>query len=129
MSEEAKDIQVLPDKIPGLKKDDDESLCRFPGCNHAYMVLHDLVLTDEKDAVVQLPFCWYHYYIVIGGRFTARKVGDWKFEVQGPFEEVELIEQVMAARELVTKIKADAPKPGVVLTPGTIPVGKPSENA
>ncbi len=79
-----------------------------------------LKLTNEEDAFVDMPFCDYHAYIVIGGRFTAKKIiipeikptkkepigmdRIIKFEIEGPFEEVQLIEQVMASRE-VTAIR------------------------
>lgn len=79
--------------------------CSYPGCKHAPDTAFDVKLTDEKDAAVRLPLCFYHFYIVMGGHFTAIKSEEQDFKMQGPFKLVEIIEQVMSAREMISQFK------------------------
>ena len=81
--------------------------CDYPECIKEHKVNHTIKLSNENDANVMLPFCWYHYYVVCGGHFTAIKLPTKKgepstFRLEGPIKEVTLIEQVNAAI-LVTK--------------------------
>lgn len=84
-----------------------EEKCDYQGCKHKMEHTHELALVNEKDANVRLPFCNYHFYIVIGGHFKAKKIEKeegYDFEIVGPIQEVGIIEQVIAAREIVEKI-------------------------
>ena len=76
--------------------------CEYKNCNKKADNTVVIPLTNVKDGGVVLPFCKYHAYIVIGGQFTARKDGN-LYHMSGPTKEVQLIEQVMAAREIVRK--------------------------
>lgn len=98
-----------------------EERCDFPGCLSKHTCVHQLEVTNEKDSSVNLPFCEYHRFIVAGGRFTAEvirtpaiaptkkepkgKPEQIDFKIQGPLLEVEMAEQAMMARELVSKKK------------------------
>jgi len=83
--------------------------CSYPKCKTAPITAHRIVLTNEKDAGVELPFCQYHQYVVLGDHFRAEKVGEGgvagDFTLKGPFFAVEVAEQVMAAREMTKKEK------------------------
>ena len=82
--------------------------CEYPGCNKEGDHRHVLNLVNEADASVDLPFCRYHYFIVIGGHFEARvSSNSQNFEIIGPFHEVEISEQVIGAREMIAKLKSD----------------------
>ena len=91
--------------------------CEYPKCKKEGTHSQALKLANEDDASVELPFCDYHFYIVMGGHFEAKihKMQtaeiDSKlkttFELLGPFKEVEIAEQVMGAREMVLKLKSD----------------------
>ncbi len=83
--------------------------CGYPGCTSktGANTAFDIKLNNEENAYAQIPFCKFHYYIVICGKFTVKRTQgktpiEDKFELSGPLEEVSLIEQVMAARELTT---------------------------
>ncbi len=85
--------------------------CEYPRCKKEGDHRHALKLVNEENASVELPFCKYHFYIMIGGHFEARidhaaqnLLGETKpmsFELLGPMLEVEIAEQVMGAREMV----------------------------
>ena len=82
--------------------------CEYPGCKKDSIYRHTLNLINEKDASVDLPFCAYHYYIMIGGHFEAKihKENERdRFEIIGPLKEIELIQQVMGAREMIANSK------------------------
>ena len=91
--------------------------CEYPGCKSEGDHRHILNLVNEEDANVDLPFCAYHYFIVIGGQFKARihhqfenligEIKELSFELIGPFDEIGLIEQIIGAREMVAKLKSD----------------------
>ena len=85
--------------------------CEYPKCKKEGTHSQALKLANEDDASVELPFCDYHFYIVMGGHFKARSIskkGDLvNFELLGPLHEVEIAEQVMGAREMVLKLKSD----------------------
>lgn len=76
--------------------------CDWPSCKKEDELKHELELIEEESSSVNLPFCKYHYYIVIGGHFKAKQLEDEKFEIVGPFEQIEIAEQVMGAREMIT---------------------------
>lgn len=81
-----------------------EERCDFPGCLSKHTCGHQLEITNEKEASVNLPFCEYHRVIVAGGRFTAsviKKDNKTEFLIQGPLLEVEMAEQVFGAIEFV----------------------------
>ena len=94
-------------KTPTLK-------CEYPSCNKEGKYRHALQLVNEDNASVELPFCKYHFYVVIGGHFKARihnkaqnLLGEKKetsFELLGPLQEVEIAEQVIGAREMVAAL-------------------------
>lgn len=83
--------------------------CHYPGCKQKEIWgSHPLRLTNEVDASVELPFCKYHFFIIIGGFFNANKAGEEDnptFVINGPFKEIEIAEQVLAAREVVNTKK------------------------
>ncbi len=93
--------------------------CAYPGCKKEGDHTQSFGIINEKGANVELLFCQYHSFVVMGGHFqawkrenvydTVKKV--WKkergFELKGPFKEIEVIEQVMGARELMGKLKND----------------------
>jgi hypothetical protein len=91
--------------------------CNFPGCHCNANHRHTLELVNESEAYVEMPFCDYHFFIVIGGHFKARilpatqnLLGECKekdFEILGPFKEVEIAEQVLGAKEMVFKLKSE----------------------
>jgi len=90
--------------------------CEYPGCKKDHTYSQILELTNEKGASVELGFCDYHYYIVMGGHFKAKIIPMERdkldvFELVGPFKEIELIEQVMGAREMIaSKLKSSKKK-------------------
>ncbi len=82
--------------------------CTYPGCKEEHKGTLFLVLVDKKDSSVNLPFCKYHCYIVMGGHFKAKtkKEEDKNiFELVGPLKEVEISEQVYSAIEMIKKLK------------------------
>ena len=83
-----------------------ECNCDYPGCRTNGEFAHELKITNESDAAVNLMFCKYHKILVSGAHFTAmvdRSKDKIDFIVQGPFLEVEIAEQVLMARELTKK--------------------------
>jgi len=86
-----------------------EQVCQYPGCKHIAEATWQLEVSNEKGSSVEMPFCWYHYYIVMGRHFTVFKDFEseavWPFEIQGPLSEVEIAEQVIAAREAAILFK------------------------
>ena len=87
--------------------------CHYPGCKKEQENKQNFELIDEENSSVDLGFCKYHSYIVMGGHFKAKtikvteQISD--FELIGPFKEIELTEQVMGARELI-KLESDDKK-------------------
>ena len=82
--------------------------CEYPGCKKEHKYRQTFQLVNEENSCVDLPFCEYHYLIVMGGHFKAKIIKgekDNEFELIGPLHEVEIAEQVMAARELTKKKK------------------------
>ena len=85
--------------------------CTYPGCKKEGCYKQAFELINEEGASVELAFCQYHHIIVVGGHFKAEIIkehqnllGDKKeldFKLIGPFHEVEIVEQVMGAREIV----------------------------
>ena len=82
--------------------------CEYPGCKKEGKYKFALQLINEENACVELPFCEYHHLIIIGGHFKAEihknKEKKDEFKIIGPFKEVELIQQVMGAREMVAAL-------------------------
>ena len=91
--------------------------CSYPGCKKEQENKQNFELIDEEDASVDLGFCKYHSYIVMGGHFKARvnktpailptkkepkgtpeKID---FELIGPLREIEIVEQVFGAIEMI----------------------------
>ena len=97
-------LQVIKEKLKG-----EEPRCEYPGCKHIGEAVCSIEVTNEKNARVELPFCWYHNYIVMGGHFTAVKINrsdnkdepHYDFQIEGPFREVEIAEQVFASIEMI----------------------------
>jgi len=87
--------------------------CHYPGCNKEQENKQNFKLMDEEGASVDLGFCKYHFFVVMGGHFKAKSIKITKqitdFELIGPFKEVEIAEQVMGAREMI-KLKSDEKK-------------------
>lgn len=100
-------------------------MCHWPGgVPHKAMYSFEIPLPEDEDfekmqTAARLPFCVYHHAIVMGGKFWATKkdvkkktkviengvevekeYDAWEFTLHGPLEQVEIIEQVIAAREL-----------------------------
>jgi len=91
--------------------------CAYPGCKKEGLYKQAFDLINEENANVKLLFCEYHHLIVMGGHFKAKIIKaeqnllgekkDYSFELVGPLEEVEIAEQVIAAREMIAKLKSD----------------------
>jgi len=97
--------------------------CHYPGCNKEQENKQNFELINEKDSSIDLGFCKYHFYIVMGGHFKAKinKIPAIKptkkepkgtpeiieFELIGPLQEVEIAEQVMGAREMIAQLKSN----------------------
>jgi len=79
------------------------SKCCYPGCKLDYKLAHPTVVSNEIDSLCEIPLCTYHYYIIAGNHFTCAMLDEekMKFEFEGPFEQVELIEQVFGAKEIM----------------------------
>ena len=92
-------------------------ICAYPGCKKEGLYKQSFQLINEEGAAVELLFCEYHHFIVMGGHFKARIIkayqnllGEKKgfnFELIGPLYEVEVVEQVIAAREMIAKLKSN----------------------
>ena len=82
--------------------------CAYPNCKKEGKYSQSFELINEENANVELLFCEYHHLIVMGGHFKAKVIknnDDSKdFEIKGPFKEVEICEQVIAAREMVAAL-------------------------
>lgn len=82
---------------------DEKIKCHYPRCKCKGEKRHNFEI-EGKKTYVNLTFCKYHYFIVIGGNFKAKSyIKDKKreFELTGPFEEIELIQQVIGAVKMV----------------------------
>jgi hypothetical protein len=92
--------------------------CSYPNCKHDAEYTQDIVVegsTEQDTEIVRMPFCPYHFFIVVGGQFTCnvteitdeeegeKVITGFEFTLNGPFKETELIEQVMGAREMTKK--------------------------
>ncbi len=102
-------------------KKENKFKCAYPLCKKEGLYRQTLELINKKDSSVKLPFCKYHYFIVMGGHFKAKTIKTLAipptkkepkgtpekidFGLIGPLQEVEIAEQVMAAREMTTKLK------------------------
>ena len=101
MTDQLSEDQILTkDKIRNVINN--KAKCGYRDCNHDAEMSVLIPLTNVKGDSVSLQFCKYHAHILIGGQFTARKDGT-MYHMSGPTKEVQLIEQVMAAREIVRK--------------------------
>lgn len=90
--------------------------CHYPGCKHKAEFSQRLEVTNESHppderVSVDLPFCPYHFYVVMGGHFNCEsyevqeegKEPELRFRLNGPFKEIELIQQVIGAIEMTKK--------------------------
>jgi len=94
--------------------------CFWPLCTEAgskfitVKVAPNLTLEGASTAGegIDLPFCRYHFFIMMGGEFTCipelttdedEKGVIESIKLKGPFNRVSLIEQVMVAREMTKK--------------------------
>lgn len=101
MTDQLPEDQILTkDKIRNVINN--KAKCSYRDCNKEADMGVLIPLTNVKCNSVVLQFCKYHAHILIGGQFTARKDGN-LYHMSGPTKEVQLIEQVMAAREIVKK--------------------------
>jgi len=75
--------------------------CKYPNCKKEAFFRHNINYIN--GAYEELDFCKYHFFIVMGGHFKV-KAG----ELVGPIEEVGVIEQVIAAREMILAEKTKA---------------------
>ena len=88
--------------------------CNYPGCKKDGEGRQRLGLINEEDAGVELEFCKYHHFIIMGAHFKAKIINPTQnllgekrgilFEIIGPLLEVEVAEQVMGAREMVAAL-------------------------
>ena len=105
MTDQLPEDQILTkDKIRDVINN--KTRCSYRDCIKGAEIGVLIPLTNVKLENVSLPFCKYHAHIVIGGQFTAKCVellGINQYHMSGPTKEVQLIEQVMAAREIVRK--------------------------
>jgi len=109
----------------------DKIRCSYPGCKKEHSQNHYLELINKDGLSVSLPFCDYHFYIVMGGHFKAKikrslsflqRIKQWilknlfnksfekeeiKFELIGPLKEVEIAEQVLGAKEMIFQLKSE----------------------
>lgn len=100
--------------------------CHYPQCKLDIKANHMITITNDgpdldpngkyiialMPPVVEKPFCWYHYHVVAGNHFTAIWDDENKIDstLQGPFEQVELINQVIAAKMIMEKINEEEQK-------------------
>ena len=77
--------------------------CKYPNCKKEGFFKHPVPSEDAEEDLVELDFCKYHFFIVMGGHFKV-KTG----ELVGPIEEVGIAEQVIAAREMILAEKTKA---------------------
>jgi len=97
------------------KKEQKKLRCSYPGCKRESEFNQMFELINEEGSSVVLGFCKYHHIIVVGGHFKAEMIREHKnllgekkdidFKLIGPFQEVEIAEQVMAAREMMLNFK------------------------
>ncbi len=78
--------------------------CAYPNCKKEQEYKQSFELVDKEDSLIDLGFCAYHFHIVMGGHFKARvnktpeKID---FELVGPLKEIEIVEQVFGAIEMI----------------------------
>ncbi len=80
--------------------------CSYKECSKSAEKTVRVSLVDSEDTVIDMPFCFYHSLIVIGGDFLVDVSWDGDkpdCNLLGPFERVSLIEQVFAAIETTRK--------------------------
>ena len=92
-------------------------ICAYPGCKKEGLYKQSFELINEEGASVELLFCEYHHWIVVGGHFKAMIIKrsqnllgekrEQDFELIGPLYEIEVIEQVMGAIRMIEKLKND----------------------
>lgn len=90
---------------------ENEFKCAYPRCKKEGLYKQSFQLINEEGSSVELLFCKYHHWIVIGGHFKAKIIRESQnllgekreqdFELIGPLKEVEIAEQVIAAREMM----------------------------
>ena len=94
--------------------------CAYEDCKTPHEFMRTLDISKGSDAIlddteltpngVTLPFCKYHFHIVMGGEFTvlpttkpneSEEEEIVKVVMTGPFKQVQITEQVIAAREVI----------------------------
>ena len=109
--------RFVEDDILARDNDKYKIKCSYPGCQKTPKFNQNFELVNEKEASVDLGFCQYHHLIVVSGHFKAEIIREHQnllgedkeidFKLIGPFQEVEIAEQVMAAREMTAKLRSD----------------------
>lgn len=82
-----------------------ERKCSYPGCN-CESILQQEIKYGFSGKTIPFKFCFYHYYVVYGGHFKCIEIDHNEYVLTGPFKEVEITEQIMAAREMTIKYHA-----------------------
>lgn len=82
--------------------------CKYPNCKKEGFFKHPVPSEDAEEDLVELDFCKYHFFIVMGGRFEALIDKEGEYYLTGPMEEVGIAEQVIAAREMILAEKTKA---------------------
>ena len=92
----------------------EEYKCEYPGCKCKGKNKQNFIVVNEYDSSVELPFCDYHFFIVMGGHFKVEIIvsenKETTFKLIGPLLEVEIAEQVLAAREMMLNRKKEKRK-------------------
>lgn len=99
-------------------KEKNKIRCEYPICKKEAFFKRTFDLINEEGSCVELSFCKYHYLVVMGGHFKTKIIPEAKnllgekrissFKLVGPIKEVEIIEQVIAAREMIQAEKTKA---------------------
>ena len=89
-----------------------ESQCKYPGCGLVYKSIHNVKVKRELNAICEVPFCWYHYYIAAGNHFYVNLLDGADYELKGPFDQISLMESFMAAKLMTEKIREEQFKKG-----------------
>lgn len=84
--------------------------CSFPDCKEPATHATELKTTNKNNEIIKLPFCKFHLYIVVNGAFSCEYIPKTKDKseqilLHGPVTSVNLISQVIAAREMVKENK------------------------
>jgi len=90
--------------------------CTYPGCKEPAEASWRFECVNKKDTAVELPLCKYHLHVCMGNHFDVllnaeepKSPEDWMIVLKDSartIDAVELIEQVIAARELIRIAKS-----------------------